>query len=196
LSKLLSEEFDLAGTVTNGRDLVRVAADIAPDVIVVDVSMPLLNGIDAVRQLRALGQSTPIVCLSMHPDVAYASQALLAGAAGYVLKHAASDELVTAIREAVRGRTFVSPALRTPMFDELLARGRDGWRRAIALTPRQREIVQLLAEGKSAREIGTLLEISPRTVESHKYKIMQDLGLTTSAQLVHYALAQGLIGDQ
>jgi DNA-binding NarL/FixJ family response regulator len=193
LAKLLSDDFELVGMVTNGRDLVRAAAASSPDVIVVDVSMPLLNGIDAIQQIRADGSTAKIVCLSMHPEVEYASRALEAGAGGYVLKHSASDELVAAIREILRGGTYISAALRTPGFEELLARGSRRHKATIALTPRQREIVQLLAEGKSAKEIGALLDISARTVESHKYKIMEDLGLKTSAQLVQYAVSQGLV---
>jgi DNA-binding NarL/FixJ family response regulator len=193
LARLLADDFELVGTVTNGRDLVRAAAERAPDVIVVDVSMPLLNGIDAIRQMRANGNTSKIVCLSMHPEVEYASRALEAGAGGYVLKHSASDELVAAIREILRGGTYISTALRTPGFEELLARGSARHKTTLSLTPRQREIVQLLAEGKSAKEIGALLDISSRTVESHKYKIMEDLGLKTSAQLVQYAIGQGLV---
>jgi DNA-binding NarL/FixJ family response regulator len=193
LARLLADDFELVGTVTNGRDLVRAAAAHAPDVIVVDVSMPLLNGIDAIRQMRANGNTSRIVCLSMHPEVEYASRALESGAGGYVLKHSASDELVAAIREVLRGGTYISKALRTPGFEELLARGTARHKTTLALTPRQREIVQLLAEGKSAKEIGALLDISARTVESHKYKIMEDLGLKTSAQLVQYAIGHGLV---
>ena len=195
LARLLESDFELVGTATNGRDLLERAAALSPDVLVVDVSMPLLNGIDAIERLRAAGNDAKIVCLSMHPEVEYASRAIGAGANGYVLKHAASDELVTAIRKALGGGTYVSAALRTPGFDELLTRGERHRKHVIALTPRQREIVQLLAEGKSAKEIGAILDISSRTVESHKYKIMEDLGLKTSAQLVQYAISQRLVAD-
>jgi DNA-binding NarL/FixJ family response regulator len=119
-------------------------------------------------------------------------RAIEAGASGYVLKHAASDELVTAIREALAGRTFVSPSLRTPAVDERLLGGRDS-ARGLELTPRQKEVLQLLAEGKSAKEIGSILGISPRTAETHKYKMMDDLGLPTTAELVQYAIRHGLV---
>ena len=128
----------------------------------------------------------------MHPDVTSATRALEAGARGYVLKHSASDELVTAIREALAGRTFVSPALRSPAVEERLVRG-EGATTSIELTDRQREVLQLLAEGKSAKEIGALLGISPRTAETHKYKMMDDLGLATTAELVRYAIRHGLV---
>ena len=193
LSGLLQEDFELVGAVTNGRDLVEEAARLQPDVIVADISMPLLNGIEAARQLRENGSAARIVFLTMHPDIIYATRALDAGASGYVLKHAASDELVAAIHEALRGRTYVSRQLRGPALEELLRSPRQKTRSAIELTPRQREVLQLLAEGKSAKEIGALLDISPRTVETHKYKMMDDLGVRTSAELVQYAIRHGLV---
>lgn len=194
LSKVLSEEFTLVAAVTNGRDLLRAVREHAPDVVIADVSMPLLNGIEAVRQAKAEGSTAKFVCLSMHPDVAYATRALEAGASAYVLKHAASEELVHAVREVMAGRVFLSDAVRTPAAEEIaLDRGRRH-RAVVELTPRQREILQLLAEGRSAKAIGALLDISPRTVESHKYKIMEDLGLESNAQLVQYAMRLGLVG--
>jgi len=192
LQRLLEPEFALVGMVQNGLQLVEACATTQPDVIVADISMPVLNGIDALRRLRRQGDSTPVVFLTMHPDVTSATRALEAGAAGYVLKHAASDELVAAIRDALAGRTFVSPTLRTPAMDERLVRG-PGKATGIELTPRQQEVLQLIAEGKSAREIGLILNISPRTAETHKYKMMDDLGLSTTAELVHYAIRHGLV---
>ncbi len=131
--------------------------------------------------------------LTMHPDQTYASRALEAGVTGYVLKHAASDELVAAIREALKGRIYISPVLRTPALEEMLASPRAHTKPASELTPRQREVLQLVAEGKSAKEIATILNISPRTAEVHKYKIMDELGLRTSAELVQYAIRHGLV---
>jgi DNA-binding NarL/FixJ family response regulator len=193
LRGLLEEEFELAGTAANGRELIERARALQPDVIVADISMPLLNGIEAVRMLRDEGLPSKIVFLTMHPDLTYATRALEAGASGYVLKHSASDELVAAIREALRGGTYISQMLRGPSLDELLDETRRRVRETIELTQRQREVLQLLAEGKSAKEIGALLDISPRTVETHKYKMMDDLGLKTSAQLVQYAIKHGLV---
>ena len=192
LQRLLAPTFDLVGVAQNGVEMVDTCAATKPDVIVADVSMPLLNGIDALRRLRRQKDQTPVIFLTMHPDVTSATRALEAGAAGYVLKHSASDELVTAIRDALVGRVFVSPALRTAAVEERLVKG-PGKTRAVELTPRQQEVLQLLAQGKSAKEIGAILGLSPRTVETHKYKVMDDLGLSTTAELVHYAIRHGLV---
>lgn len=193
LRGVLEDDFELAGMVTNGRDLVEEALRIQPDVVVADISMPLLNGIDAVRKLRDSGSTAKVVFLTMHPDQTYATRALQAGGSGYVLKHSASDELVTAIREVLRGRTYISPALQSPALTELLEETGRRVRETLELTPRQREVLQLLAEGKSAKEIGGILEISARTVEAHKYKMMDDLGVKSSAQLVQYAIKHGIV---
>lgn len=194
LRTLLEPEFDVCDEAApDGQALIALAHALKPDVIVADISMPLLNGIDAVRKLRELGCSSRIVFLTMHPDVTYLSRALEAGASAYVLKHAASDELIAAIRASLNGETFLSPQLRSASVDELLDETRRHGRQTIEVTPRQREVLQLLAEGKSAKEIGALLDISPRTVETHKYKMMDDLGVKTTAQLVQHAVRLGLI---
>jgi len=193
LRSLLETDYELVGTATNGRELVDLAATMHPDVVVVDISMPLLNGIDATRQVRELNAGIKIVVLTMHPDAVYATRALEAGASAYVLKHAASDELVTAIEASLRGEMFISPDVRNPAMDELLDPHRRHSKLTLELTPRQREVLQLLVEGRSAKEIGALLGISPRTVETHKYKMMDDLGVKTSAQLVQHAMKHGLI---
>lgn len=193
LRSLLQSEFELAGFAENGIELLELAERTRPDVIVTDISMPLLNGIDAVRKLRAQGIQAKVVFLTMHPDVVYATRALEAGASGYVLKHSASDELISAIHEALRGGTFVSQALRNPALDEFLHPSRRHVKPTIELTSRQREVLQLLAEGKSAKEIAAVLGISSRTVETHKYKIMDDLGVKTTAELVRHAIKYGLI---
>jgi DNA-binding NarL/FixJ family response regulator len=193
LKGLLEDSFELCALVTNGRELLEKARESQPDVIVADISMPLLNGIEAVRQLRQDGSTAKVVFLTMHHDLTYVTRALEAGASGYVLKHSASDELVTAIQKALRGETFVSRQLRTASLDEKLDETRRQIKDTISLTARQREVLQLLAEGKSAKEIGAILNISPRTVEVHKYKMMDDLGLKTSAQLVQYAIKHGLV---
>jgi DNA-binding NarL/FixJ family response regulator len=193
LRGLLSEDFDLVGSAANGRELLEVCQRLQPEVVVADISMPLLNGIDAARQLRQQGSTAKIVFLTMHPDQTYATRALEAGASGYVLKHAASDELVTAIKAALRGETYISAALRTPALEESLTAASPNVKTVAELTPRQREVLQLVAEGKSAKEIAAILHISPRTAEAHKYKIMDELGLKTSAELVQYAIRHGLI---
>lgn len=193
LERLLSSEFDLAGVVEDGRALVEAAAKLRPDVIVADVTMPQLNGIDALVRLRQIGDQTPVVFLTMHRDASFARRALEAGASGFVLKHSASVELIAAIRAALQGKTYLTPQLA----GEVLAAMKEGQERdedpVAALTPRQREVLQLLAEGRSAKEIAARLEISARTVEYHKYQMMEALGIQTNAELIHFAIKHGLI---
>jgi DNA-binding NarL/FixJ family response regulator len=190
LRGLLADEFELLGSAADGRELIDLCIRLKPDLVVADISMPLLNGIDAVQQLRSQGVTAKFVFLTMHRDQTYATRALEAGASGYVLKHAASDELVTAIHAALRGETYLSEALRNPAREESLLMGG----KALAdITNRQREVLQLFAEGKSAKEVAALLGISPRTAETHKYKLMDGLGVKTSAELVQYAIRHGLV---
>jgi len=195
LRSLLEPEFELVGTVEDGRALIAAAEELQPDVIVADISMPLLNGIEAVRQLKRAGASAKVIFLTMHPDVTYAARAFDAGASGFVLKHSASTELLTAIREAMLGRTYV-----TPMIAKDLARvSKEGKHRRTGptreLTARQREVLQLLAEGKSAKEIANILGISPRTAEYHKYRMMEVLEIQTSAALIQYAIRHGIVSN-
>ncbi len=193
LQSLLTPEFDLVGVVEDGRALLEAAAKLQPDVIVADVTMPHLNGIDALIQLRQAGNRVPVVFLTMHRDVNFARRAVEAGASGFVLKHSASDELVSAIRAALKGNTYVTPQVAGELLDAMMeGPGRPGDPFA-ALSSRRREILQLLAEGKSAKEIGSRLRISARTVEFHKYRMMEGLGLRTSAELIHFAIKNGLV---
>ena len=193
LRSLLAADFDVVATAADGRQLVDLATSLRPDVIVADISMPLLNGIEAVRQLREAGSTAKVVFLTMHPDPSYLLRAIQSGALGYVLKHAASEELTHAIRHALQNRLYVSPGLRTPAVDEMLDGTKTNLRASLELTPRRREVLQLLAEGKSAKEIGAILDISARTVETHKYKIMDDLGVKTTAELVQHAIKEGIV---
>jgi DNA-binding NarL/FixJ family response regulator len=193
LKSLLSPEFDLVGVVEDGRQLVEAAARLQPDVIVADITMPHLNGIDALVRLREQGSKVPVVVLTMHRDVTFARRALEAGASGFVLKHSASTELIAAIRAALQGQTYLTPQLAGELLETLRqtpARGADP---VSALTPRQREVLQLLAEGRSAKEIARSLSISARTVEFHKYQMMQTLDLHTNAELVHFAIKHGVV---
>jgi len=192
LRSLLEPEFDLVGAVEDGRALIAAVEELQPDVAVVDVSMPKLNGIEAVRQIKQKNKRIKIVFLTMHPDVTYAASAFEAGASGYVLKHSAPAELVMAIQEALEGRTYVTPRIA----GELMQAYREGTARPDGLagiTPRQREVLQLLAEGLSTKEIASTLGISTRTVEFHKYKMMEDLGIKTAAELIRYAVKQGIV---
>ena len=193
LRSLLAPEFELVGVVEDGLALLEAAATLRPDVIVADVTMPRLNGIDALARLRQGGDRVPVVFLTMHRDVSFARRALEAGASGFVLKHSAAAELVTAIRAALEGRTYLTPQLdgelREAMKQEPGKRGDP----VGSLTPRQREVLKLLAVGRSAKEIASALSISTRTVEFHKYQLMETLGLHTSAELIHFAIKQGLV---
>jgi len=193
LKSLLAPEFELVGVVEDGLALLEAAARLRPDVIVADVTMPHLNGIDALVRLRQSGDRVPVVFLTMHRDVSFARRALEAGASGFVLKHSASVELVAAIRAALEGTTYVTPQLA----EEVLQAMKPGTERSGSpigsLTPRQREVLQLLVEGRSAKEIASSLSISSRTVEFHKYQLMETLGLHTTAELVHFAIKQGLV---
>ena len=193
LKSILEPEYDLVGTVEDGRALVKAAEKLHPDVIVVDISMPLLNGIEAVRQVKKMDDSIKVVFLTMHPDVTYATRVFDAGASGYVLKHSAPTELLTAIQEALRGRTYITPKIA----GELMASYKNGVNELVSsvrkLTPRQREVLQLLAEGHSAKDIANILFISPRTVEFHKYRMMEELNISTSAELVQYAIKHGIV---
>ena len=193
LKSLLEPEFDLVGTVENGIALVKEAERLHPDVIVADISMPLLNGIEAVRQIKKTDDRIKVVFLTMHPDVAYATMAFEAGASGYVLKGSASRELITAINDAMKERTYVTPMIAGELLQSYKKTqpGQDVFNKK--LTHRQEEILQLLAEGYPIKEIANILHISPRTVETHKYNMMQELGLKTTTDLVKYAIKQGII---
>lgn len=195
LKKLLEPEFEIVEMVEDGRALVAAAQDLDLDVIVVDISMPLLNGIEAVRQIRKLNQHVKVVFLTMHPDVTYAIRAFEAGASGYVLKHAASSELLTAIHEALKGRTYVTPMIAGELMQPYRA-GSFPLDESHQLTERQREVLQLLAEGHSAKEIAGILHVSPRTVEFHKYSLMSKLNLKTGSALVQYAIKHGITGSE
>lgn len=192
LRSLLETEFELVGTVQDGRALVAAAEKLDPDVLVVDISMPLLNGIEAASQLKKAGSRAKIIFLTMHPDLTYATRALEAGASGYVLKHSAAAELVTAIREALTGRVYVTPMIAKDVLQSLVHGPHKGQKAVLNLTPRQREVLQLVAEGHSSKEIASLLNISPRTVEFHKYRIMEDLEIRSNAELVQYAIRHGI----
>lgn len=193
LRGILEPEFEIVGAVEDGRALVAEAERMSPDVVVADISMPGLNGMDAARQIKKMDEQIKIVFLTMHSDVSYAAGAFDAGASGFVLKHSAPQELITAIREAMQGRTYITPMIA----GELIGSYKNGNLRAAgastALSPRQREVLQLLAEGKSTKEIGALLNISTRTAEFHKYRMMEQLKIKTSAELVQYALKHGLL---
>ncbi len=193
LKSLLEPEFDLVGVVEDGRALLEEAEKLRPDVIVADITMPSLNGIDALIRLRQNGDVTPVVFLTMHRDATFARRALDAGASGFVLKHSASVELVAAIRAALEGKTYLTPQLAGEVLEAMKEGPEQAGDPVASLTPRQREVLQLLAEGRSAKEIASNLDISTRTVEFHKYQMMEALDIHTNAELIHFAIKHGLV---
>lgn len=193
LKSLLTEDFDIVGMVEDGRALVALARELHPDVIVADISMPHLNGIDAIAQLKKINASVKVILLTMHQDPAYARRALEAGAVGFVVKHSAPAEIVMAIHAALKGQTFITPALASDVLRQAAHGSEETREDAGHLTPRQREILRFLAEGCSAKEIAARLSISPRTVEFHKYQMMEMHGLHSSAELIHFAIKHGVV---
>ena len=182
--RLLEPECDVVGAVEDGRALLDSARELRPDVVVLDISMPLLNGLDAGRQLKELLPDARLIFLTMNEDPDLVAEALRLGASGYLLKNSAASELVLAIREAMDGKTYV-----TPRATEGVGRPRLG----DGLTPRQREVLQLLAEGRSMKEVAGILSVTPRTVAFHKYRLMDELGLKTNADLVQYAVRHKIV---
>jgi DNA-binding NarL/FixJ family response regulator len=196
LRHMLEPEFDVVALVSDGVELVAAAQQHAPDIIISDVSMPMLNGIDAVAQLRALGATAKVIFLTMHRDVAYARRAMEAGAAGYILKHSVSAELTTAIHEVLQGRTYVTPMIAGDLLDSYRQADPSSGKQSHRLTTRQREVLQLVAEGRSAKEVARALNISIRTAEAHKAKIMETLELGNTTELVQYAIRHGIISAE
>jgi len=164
-----------------------------PDAIVTDIAMPLLNGIDAAREIHKQSPKSKIIFLTMHPEAVYATAALAAGASGYVLKSAAGEELISAIRDALEGRIYISKTIAKSVKRAREVRAADDGSAVDGLTRRQREVLQLLAEGRQVKEIAVVLNVSPKTVEFHKYRIMDTLGVRTVADLTRYALKRGIV---
>lgn len=192
LEALLAPDYELAGRAQDGRSLLELARQVQADFIVADISMPGLNGIDALRAMRREGLDVPVIFLTMHTEPAYARRALEVGAAGYVLKHAAPQELLQALQAAAQGGIYISHEIAAEV---LAAPGQRTDRDpASGLTPRQREIIALLVEGRSAKEIARLLDISHRTVEYHKYQAMEALGVATNAELIQLAIRLQIAG--
>lgn len=189
LRNLLEPEFEVAGTTANGRALLKAAEKLKPDVIVLDISMPLLNGLEAGRQLKTTLPAVKLIYLTMNHDPEVVTEALYIGASGYLLKSCAISELLNAIRESLRGRSYVSPALKRETIGSFLHEP-SRLRNSTRLTPRQREVLQLLAEGLSMKEAAFVLDVTPRTVAFHKYRIMEDLHLKSNAELIQFAIRQ------
>jgi DNA-binding NarL/FixJ family response regulator len=193
LTSLLEKSFDLVGTVADGRAMVDAARRLRPDVIIADISMPLLNGLDAVRRLKKEGLSSKVIFLTMHSDRSLATEAFRGGASGYLLKSSAGDELVSAINQVLLGRAYVTPLIAKDLISILIESSQPASENSAKLTPRQREVLQLIGEGRTMKEIAAELKISTRTAESHKYEMMQTLGVQSTAELIQYAIKIGLV---
>jgi DNA-binding NarL/FixJ family response regulator len=196
LRRMLEPDFDVVGLVSNGIELIAAAQQWSPDIIIADITMPEMNGIDAMIQLRAQGVTSKVIFLTMHRDVAYARRATEAGAAGYLLKHSVSSELTGAIREVLQGRTYVTPMIAGELLESYRDTDPSNGKHSKRLTTRQREVLQLVAEGRSAKEVARLLSISVRTAEAHKAKIMETLEFSNTTELVQYAIRNGIISAE
>ena len=191
--RLLEAEFDVVGVVSDGRALVRVAAELRPDVVVLDIAMPILNGLDAGQRLKAMLPAVKLVYLTMNPDVEVAAEAFRRGASGYLLKTCTTSDLVLAVREVLRGKSYISKALPCDSINFLRRQDKELVQENERLTERQREVIQLLAEGKVMKEVGDLLRMAPRTVAYHKYRMMEVLGAKSNAELIKYALRNYIV---
>ena len=190
--RILEDQCELVGMVEDGRALLEAAQKVKPDIVILDVSMPLLNGIDAATQLKKVQPSVKVIFVTMHADADYVRSAFEAGASGYLLKRSAVDELEQAIRAVWAGHSYITPLIAKDLLDVLLTTGSKQPQRK-SLTFRQREVLQLLAEGRTVKDIAVRLKISTRTVEFHKAQVMEQLNLRTTAELIKYALTHGLL---
>jgi DNA-binding NarL/FixJ family response regulator len=190
LSTILKSRFDLVGTVGNGSALIDATRKLRPDVIVADIDMPVLSGLEALRRLKAARSDAKVIFLTMHADAQLATEAFRAGASGYVLKQSAGEELIAAIQEVLQGKTYLTPLITKDVITTLTESTPPS---GVELTPRKREVLQLIAAGRRMKEIGAILELSTRTVESHKYEMMRALGVESTAELVRYAIQIGLV---
>jgi DNA-binding NarL/FixJ family response regulator len=195
LRNLLESSYEVVGIAQDGRTMIEMVKKYDPDIVISDISMPLLNGINAAEKLKKRGVRAKIIFMTQHPDVDYAIHAFEAGASGYVLKHDASAELDNAIQTVLNGKTYITPTLKEKV-QEAMTRGSGDKHDAIEnLTIRQKEVLQLLAEGHSAKEVAAIINTSPRTVEFHKYRIMEALELHSSAELVQYAVRHDMVTE-
>jgi two-component system, NarL family, response regulator NreC len=190
LASLLNSHVVLMGTVGDGGQLLEAARELRPDVIVADMAMPVLSGLEVLRRLKAERIDAKVIFLTMHADAQLATEALRAGASGYVLKHSAGEELIRAIDEVLAGRVYLTPLLTKDVITTLTEPTSQP---AVRLTPRQREVLRLIAEGRRMKEIAATLQLSTRTVETHKYEMMRALGVDSTAALVRYAIQLGLV---
>lgn len=196
LGKLVMDDCDLVGKVEDGRALIQAAQKLEPDVIVLDISMPKLNGLDAGRQIKKLLPSTKLIFLTMHADPMYAKEAFQIGASGFLLKRSAASELTQAIHAVMKGQYYVTPAIAKDFLSTLTQEMPALQAEPNSLTPRQREVLQLIAEGHSTKEIATMLNVSAKTIEFHRSQIIRELNLHGTAELTRYAIAHGLVSPE
>ncbi len=189
--KLLAPECEVVAKVADGRALIKAVRELRPDVVVLDLAMPLLNGLDAARQIKQMDPTVRIVFVTMNEDPDLAAEAFRAGGAAYLLKRSAGSELLTALREVMKRRSYVTPLVTEGMLGSLMHPSAEGHARQ--LTSRQREVLQLLAEGKSMKEVASILNVTARTVAFHKYRMMEQLKIKTTAELIQYAIRQHVI---
>ncbi len=194
-AKLLEAECDVVGTVADGRALLAAAEELKPDVVVLDIAMPLLNGLDAGRQLKKALPDVKLIFLTMNQDPAIATEAFRAGASGYLLKTSAGSELIKAIEEVTSGRSYVTPLITQDLVEELML-GPNERKHPADLTPRQREVLQLLAEGHPMKEAARILKVAPRTIAHHKYRIMERFQLKSNAELIQFAIRHVVVSVQ
>ncbi len=193
VAKLLEDEFEIVGKVEDGRALLAAAERLNPDIIVSDLTMPLLHGLEANRQLRQMAIASKVIFLTIHADVAYAKEAFEAGASGYVLKRSAASELVEAIHTVMQGKTYLTPLIFRDDQLPVEFASQSPVPHLKNLTPRQREVLQLIAEGKSVKDVAEILSLSRKTVEFHKAKLLEVLHMKTKAELTRFALSHGLV---
>jgi DNA-binding NarL/FixJ family response regulator len=191
-AQLLAVDCDVVGAVADGRALLAAVPELRPDVVVLDIAMPLLNGLDAARQLQRVMPKVKVIFLTVSEDPDLAAEAFRAGASGFLLKNSAAAELLQAIREVFQGRSYVTPLATRGLVDNFLHQPEPA-KQAAALSPRQREVLQLLAEGHTMKSIARILKITPRTVAFHKYSMMEELGIRSSAELVQFAIRQRVV---
>jgi DNA-binding NarL/FixJ family response regulator len=195
IRKVIADDCEVVGTATTGRDAVALAAELAPDLMLMDIALPQLNGLDAARQIKRTDPKVRVIFVTVQMNRDYVREAFEAGASGYVVKQASSAELLNAIKEVSNGRFFLSPIIADRFLAETPSPDVSPLRLFTSLTPRQREVLQLVAEGKSAKEIAASLFISVKTVEFHKKHLMEELNLKTSAELIRYAVEQGFVSQ-
>ena len=197
LCKLIENRCEVVGTVEDGRALLEAAMHLKPDLILLDISMPLLNGLDTARQLKKLVPDAKLLFLTMHSSPTYAAEAFRAGARGYLLKQSAASELPQAIEAVLKGQTYLTPSITKSILETVLRPGQAKLKSSLMhLTPRQREVLQLVAEGKSTKVVASILNVSVKTVEFHKARLMEQLDLHSTPALIRFAIAEGLVNAE